>query len=259
MAARTSIAWCTHSWNPWWGCTRIGPGCDNCYAAAFDHRIGGDHWGTGQARRYFGDHHWAEPVRWNRAAERSGARPLVFCASMADVFDNEVDQHHRDRLWRLIRDTPRLVWQIVSKRVQNAPKMLPADWDGGYPNVWLLATVVNQDEADRDIPKLLAVPAAVHGLSVEPQLGPIDITRYARGADWVIAGGESGSKARPFDIAWARSLRDQCAAAGSAFFMKQAGSRPVGFGRLTGKGEDPGQWPEDIRVRNYPIARGSGG
>jgi protein gp37 len=254
MAATTSIAWTDKTFNPWWGCTRIGPGCDRCYAAAFDHRIGGDHWGTGHARRYFGDRHWAEPLRWNRDAERSGERPLVFCASMADVFDNEVEQEHRERLWELIRSTPALIWQIVTKRIGNAPKMLPRNWSAGYPNVWLLATVVDQIEADRDIPKLLAVPAVVHGLSIEPQIAPVDISRYAHGdAFWCIVGGESGGKARPFDIAWARSLRDQCAAAGSAFFMKQMGNRPVGITGTTGKGESPQEWPKDIRVRNYPL------
>lgn len=233
---------------------KIGPGCDMCYAAAFDHRIGGDHWGTGKERRYFGEHHWNEPVRWNRIAERSGTSPLVFCASMADVFDNEVDQKHRERLWVLIRNTPRLTWQIVTKRIGNAPKMLPADWGKGYMNVWLLSTVVNQEEADRDIPKLKSVPARVHGLSVEPQIAPIDVSKYADGeAFWVICGGESGPRARSFDIAWARALRDQCRAAGSAFFMKQMGTHPVGITGTTGKGEDPEEWPADIRVREYPI------
>ena len=255
MAARTSIAWTDRTFNPWWGCTRISPGCDRCYAAAFDHRIGGAHWGAGQARRYFGDAHWAEPLRWNRAAERTGTPTLVFCASMADVFDNEIDQAHRDRLWRLIRATPHLTWQLVTKRIGNARRMLPRDWGAaGYPNAWLLSTVVTQAEADRDIPKLLAIPARVHGVSIEPQLERIDIGRYATGDDfWVICGGESGGKARPFDIAWARALRRQCAATGAAFFMKQMGNRPVGITGTTGKGEDPAEWPTDVRVRDYPL------
>ncbi len=100
---------------------------------------------------------------------------------MADVLDNQIDKHHRERLWNLIRSTPRLTWQLVTKRIGNAPKMLPADWGAGYPNVWLLSTVVNQEEADRGIPKLLAVPAVVHGFSVKPQLAAIEISHYAHG------------------------------------------------------------------------------
>jgi protein gp37 len=253
MASTTSIAWTDRTFNAWWGCTRIGPGCDHCYAAAFDHRIGGSHWGAGRERRYFGDHHWAEPLGWNAQAERAGVPSLVFCSSMADVFDNEVEQRHRTRLWALIRATPRLTWQIVTKRIGNAPRMLPTDWGAGYPNVWLLATVVNQAEVDRDIGKLATVPAAVHGLSVEPQLGPIALPAAVRGDRWwVIVGGESGGKARPFDIGWARSLRDQCRATGAVFFMKQVGTRPVGITGTAGKGENPADWPRDIRVRNYP-------
>lgn len=278
MAETTGIAWTDATWNPWWGCMKVGPGCDHCYAEVLDHRVGGDHWGAGKPRRYFGEKHWNEPLRWNRKAAETGERKLVFCASMADVFDNEVEQEHRERLWALIRATPALTWQIVTKRIGNAVKMLPADWGDGYANVWLIETVVNQDEADRDIPKLLATPARVRGLSVEPQLGPIDAAwalsrnrldigagflrrgvfspgmETLRPLDWIICGGESGSQAeaRPFHIEWAESIRDQCVTAGAAFFMKQTGSNPVGFPGITGKGDQPHEWPVDLRVREFP-------
>jgi len=258
MGENTSIAWTHRTFNAWWGCSKIGPGCDHCYAASFDKRVGGDHWGPDKPRRYFGDKHWNQPRKWNREALGGDPRRLVFCSSMADVFDNQVEQHHRERLWALIKETPALVWQIVTKRIGNAPDMLPADWGDGYPNVWLLSTVVNQPEADRDIDKLLRVPAIVHGLSVEPQLEEVDVRSWMspyrpifQRVTWVISGGESG-KARPFNIAWARSLRDQCAAAGTHFFLKQFGHKPVGVYGLTGKGEDPAEWPEDVRVRNFP-------
>jgi protein gp37 len=253
MGEITTIPWCDHTFNPWWGCTEAGPGCASCYARESDHGWGGDHWGQGKPRRYFGDDHWREPVRWNRAAEAAGQRRHVFCASMADVFDNEVDQSHRERLWALICATPWLDWLVVTKRIPNALKMLPVDWGDGYPNVWLISTVVTQAEADRDIPRLAAIPARIHGLSIEPQLEAIDLSRFALDSRWwVICGGESGAQARPFRLDWARALRDRCAATGTAFFMKQIGSAPEGV-RRAGKGEDPGEWSEDLRVRQFPV------
>lgn len=238
MAENSKIAWTDNTFNPVWGCAKVGPGCDNCYAEAQANRFG-NWWGVGNARREFGEKHWNEPLKWNRQAEKTGKRIKVFCASMADVFDKNWPEGTRERLWDLIRNTPHLDWQLVTKRIGNAKKMLPPDWGNGYPNVWLLITVVNQEEVDRDIPKLLDVPAAVRGLSIEPQLGPITF-RWAKwsgwndgsGAtnnqydglrmlDWVICGAESGSKRRPFELDWARSLRNQCQAAGTAFFLKQ--------------------------------------
>ena len=252
MAARTSIAWTNKTFNPWWGCVKVSPACDHCYAEAQATRYGHHVWGAGTPRRYFSDKHWAEPLKWHREAMVSRERVLVFCASMADVFDNEVDQSHRDRLWQLIRETPCLTWQIVTKRIGNAPKMLPADWHNGYPNVWLCSTVVTQTEADRDIPKLAVVPARIHGLSIEPQLELIDLTRFGLDSSWwVICGGESGPRARPFLLDWARSLCDQCAGMGVPFFFKQTGRLPDGV-PIKGKGEDPSQWPADLRVREFP-------
>ena len=153
---------------------------------------------------------------------------------MADVFDKDWPEGVRDRLWALIKATPHLDWQIVTKRIGNAAKMLPADWGDGYPNVWLIITVVNQAEANRDVPKLLTIPAAIRGLSIEPQLGPIDL-REAHLAhvqlprvDWVICGAESGPRRRPFDLGWAHNLKGQCQAVGVPFFLKQI---PGGTGR----------------------------
>lgn len=224
MGEQTGIQWTDSTFNPWWGCTKVGSGCDFCYAEALDHRIGGDHWGSRKPRREFGDKHWNEPRKWNRAAHEAGIRRKVFCASMADVFDNEAPAGARARLWNMIRETPNLTWQIVTKRIGNAPEMLPADWGQGYPNVWLIATMVNQPEIDRDMDKLLRIPAVVHGLSVEPMLGPITLPSefLALGRrGWVITGGESKTgpgRARPMHPDWPRSIRDQCVQAGVAFF-----------------------------------------
>lgn len=264
MAEKTGIAWTDSTFNPWIGCTKVGPGCDNCYAEATDSRFyGSAHWGPGQARLLTKDSYWSKPISWNADAASKGVRRRVFCASQADVFDNEVPTEWRERLWALIRKTPWLDWQLVTKRVGNVKKMLPADWGDGYPNVWILATVVTQKEAERDIPKLLAIPAVVRGLSMEPLIESVRLPEGSVGPDkisWVITGGESlpdaPTDARPFDLAWANALKEQAEAAGAAFFMKQTGHNPKDNGDaylVKGKGETPEAWPETLRVRAFPI------
>jgi protein gp37 len=267
MSANTAIEWCDHTFNPWIGCTKVSPGCDHCYAEAdFDRRRHVVTWGAGQERHATSATTWAQPYRWARNAEafqaQHGRRQRVFCASLADVFDNEVPTHWRADLWALIRATPQLDWLLLTKRIGNAASML-YDADEPLPNVWIGATVVNQAEADRDVPKLLAVPAVRRFLSVEPMLGAIDIRRWldrcdhgsrpgpggiggvtcaeCDGADhgcrrlhWVICGGESGTKARPMSPAWARRLRDQCKAAGVPFLFKQWGEWIPMLGQVEG-------------------------
>lgn len=246
MADTTGIAWTDATFNPWWGCTKVSPACDFCYAERDSKRYGFDLWGPGKQRRFFGDKHWNEPRRWSAKGPRK-----VFCASMADVFDNEVAQEHRERLWALIRETPNLTWQVLTKRIGNAPKMLPADWGSGYPNVWLVITVINPAEIARDVPKLREVPARTKGLSVEPQLEAVDAPA---GIDWIITGGESGHRARPYRVEWARRLIDQGRSTGQAIFVKQLGANPD-IGKLKHRaGADPAEWPEDIRVRQFPAA-----
>lgn len=280
MAENSTIEWCDHTFNPWEGCQKVGPGCDNCYAEARDLRFtGGTHWGPNAPRRLTSQANWAKPIKWNREAAASGARPRVFCASLADVFDNAVDPAWREDLWRLIAATPNLDWLLLTKRPSNIGKMLPtfAHWGNGWPNVWLGCTVVNQSEVDRDIPKLLAIPAAVRFLSIEPLLGPVDlrfafsdirtacchkcgfrtnaiggtcsndgtILRGDIGIDWVIVGGESGPHARPMHPDWARSLRDQCAAAGVPFLFKQWGEWVVEID----SGRDDPDWRADYSIK----------
>jgi protein gp37 len=248
VSAQTNIEWCDSTFNPWIGCARVSPACDDCYAArSTPVRTLGLAWGPGTERRRTSAENWKQPLRWNAAAAEfqatHGRRRRVFCASLADVFDNEVDRAWRADLFDLIRMTPALDWLLLTKRVGNAWKLM-ADACGvsqaslklPLPNVWLGATVVTQAEADRDIPKLLNTPAAKRFLSVEPMLGPIsfeglfanthrinDGTNALETLDWVICGGESGPKARPMHPDWARSLRDQCAAAGVPFLFKQWG------------------------------------
>jgi protein gp37 len=191
-------------------------------------------------------------------AKAQHRRHRVFCASMADVFDNEVDQGLRDRLWSLVSQTRNLDWVILTKRIGNAPRMLPADWGTGYPNVWLLASV-DQSALQRDAPKLLAIPAVVHGLSIEPQLAPVRLGDFVRGLEWIIVGGESGAGARPFHLEWARSLIAECAASDTAIFVQKMGCKPFEHGKQLRlkdyAGGNLSEWPIDLQIRQFPFGR----
>lgn len=251
MSENSKIEWTDHTFNPWEGCQKVGPGCDHCYAETRNARYAGGtavNWGPGAPRRRTSVANWRKPLAWNAAhAEffaQHGRRQRVFCASLADIFDNAVDPLWRREVFDLIRATPNLDWLLLTKRIGITQRLFdechmdPPDGGSGYDwpaNVWMGASIVNQEEADRDIPKLLLVPARVRFLSMEPLLGPVDL-RQAHFApvrlprvDWVIVGGESGPGARPMHPAWARGLRDQCVAAGVPFLFKQWGEwAPIG-------------------------------
>ncbi len=315
MAEESAIGWTRSTFNPWVGCTKIGPGCDACYADVLDERrlsktLGGGtpavpirHWGAGAPRYRTSQSNWNQVLRWNRQAaeeQRTGVLTPkstwtgrvghwpVFCASLADVFDNEVDPAWRQDLWALIRATPALSWLLVTKRIGNVPGMVPGIWltYRFEDNVRLLITVVNQEEADRDVPKLLRLKCK-NGVSYEPALGPVDWSRFlpgfvasgieyghgmsrtdvgrmARGVDWVIVGGESSqgdAVARPFKTSWAHQTIAQCGAAGVPVFVKQMGSRvyidlrdgmQVGCLFRDSAGANPAEWPQDLRVQEFP-------
>ena len=255
MSEQTAIEWCDSTFNPWIGCAKIGPGCDHCYAEhLMDTRMHKVKWGAGNPRVRTSAGNWQKPLQWDRQHDAffatHGRRQRVFCASLADVFDNEVSVEWRRDLFGLIELTPNLDWLLLTKRIGNVFRLVSEarthDWLAGRRNVWLGITVVNQEEADRDIPKLLATPGHVRFLSIEPILGPINLTNVAPpfvegrdwhgidvltphnhslrpGIDWVICGGESGIFARPTHPDWVRSLRGQCAATGVPFLFKQWG------------------------------------
>ncbi|MBU9380695.1 phage Gp37/Gp68 family protein [Burkholderia gladioli] len=184
MSENSKIEWTDHTFNPFIGCTKVSPGCDNCYAEhMMDTRMHRVKWGPGQPRARTSAANWREPVRWNARHEEffaaHGRRQRVFCASLADVFDNAVPAAWRRDLAALIEATPALDWQLLTKRIGNAAAMLVDMFPAGTPDhVWLGATVVNQTEADRDVPKLLATPARMRFLSIEPMLGPVDVARW---------------------------------------------------------------------------------
>lgn len=249
---KTKIEWADYTFNPWVGCTKVSPACDNCYAEARDKRFNdGKHWGSGAPRHRTSALNWKQPLKWNKEAEKKATKPRVFCASLADIFDNEVPSEWRNDLFDLIQLTPNLNWLLLTKRISNAYKMLPNFWSKIAPHVSLGITVVNQAEVERDIKKLINITAKVRFISVEPQLGHIDVYKYlsdlrkplfdypiqdfetercrlingidGRGIDWVIAGGESGLGARPSHPFWFESLRDQCQRVNVPFFFKQWG------------------------------------
>jgi protein gp37 len=291
----TKIEWATHTFNPWIGCQKVSAACKYCYAETQVNRFGG-HFSA--VRRMTTDSYWKQPLKWNKEAEGATERPRVFCASLADVFENWhgtildakgrmicrnrfetdnwfsdrepiIDEHAitmddvRARLFALIDSTPNLDWLLLTKRPENIAKMWCShvNTDGLPPsqlhrsNVWLGTTVENQEQAAKRIPELLKCRdlSPVLFLSCEPLLGPVDLESLRIGSefdktglpwfdcldgtafscddigkgypkiDWVIAGGESGRDARPMNPDWARSLRDQCQAAGVAYHFKQWG------------------------------------
>lgn len=271
MTQQTKIVWTDFTVNFWEGCQKVGPGCDNCYAEARDIRFtGGKHWGPSAPRRHVkGAPAKLTQIRRGSATFQAeqGRKPRVFFSSLSDVFDNAVPTDWPPKAFQQIEAATEIHAILLTKRIGNVESRAPSDWVlHGWPrHVGLMITVVNQTEANRDIPKLLDLKARLGipwvGLSIEPMLGAVDLesdlggtlwiggqrgcggmhygdgspgcprnirhhhhdNRCREGIDWVICGGESGPNARPMHPDWARSLRDQCTAAGTAFLFKQWG------------------------------------
>lgn len=274
--------------NPWIGCQKVSPGCQHCYAETLmDHRYGKVKWGPLGTRLRTSVANWRKPVQWNKQAEQTGIRRRVFCASLADVFEDRPELvEWRMELFQLIDQTPNLDWLLLTKRPENVNRMI-ADyagdcewlcWDGTNPrtNIWIGTSVENQEQADKRIPELLRVPAAVRFLSMEPLLGKVALDNGQvsyltcasthqcaaqdctcppyHGIDWVIAGGESGPQARPMQAEWALDIRRQCEESSTAFFMKQMGTAWAKANRAkSSKGADPAEWPAELRVRTWPV------
>lgn len=227
MADTTNIEWCDSTFNPWIGCTKVSPACDHCYAETLANRFGWANWGN-HPRQRTSKATWGNPRKWQRQADRffaeHGRRRRVFCASLADVFDNQVPAAWRDDLWQLIRETPDLDWLLLTKRPQSIAKMKPLFWNEIRGRVWLGVTAENQIEADRRMPYLVKHrDCAILFVSHEPALGSVDYSPWIAQLDWIISGGESGPNARPMHPDWARASRDQCVTAGVPFFFKQWG------------------------------------
>lgn len=228
MGKETEISWADSTFNCWWGCTKVGgsPACDFCYAEAWSERTGYSDggskfriWGDDAPRRYFGDNHWNEPLKWNTAAEKDGEHRRVFCMSMGDWAEGRPEQQpHLERWWQLHLQTPWLHKLMLTKRPQLITRLCPA------LDLWQGTTAETQSWLDLRWKHLQQARAAIYWLSIEPIMErivlPSDFLSLGPKA-WVIVGGESGSNARPMDLAWARALRDQCGNAGVPFHFKQ--------------------------------------
>lgn len=318
MSEGTKIQWADDTWNPWQGCTKVSPGCKNCYAEARDKRFAGEegilHWGKGAPRVRSSAATFNAPLRWSKhpvvcdcgtvayaidddftgpcpKCEGGVHRRRVFSLSLGDWLDDEVPIEWMADMLDVIRRCPNLDFLLLTKRPENWEQRMAsvlalhlkddlAYWihawfidDFPRKNIWLGASIENQ-AADNRIRKLLKIPAKVRFLSVEPLLEAIEFTKYLPcykelgrckhdRLNWVIVGGESGPNARPCDVGWIRGIVSQCKAQRLPVFVKQLGSRPyqspehdnaTGFElNLTDrKGGDPSEWPEDLRVREFP-------
>lgn len=275
MAETSAIEWTDATVNFWWGCTKVGPGCDFCYAETWAGRFGEPPWGAGVDRRkikgavklLYKLHNdfawWAADAQIGQLHPNSTRR--VFIQSMSDLFDKEVPLEWLAEAWKHITACDRLAIQIVTKRISIVEKRLAAIGHPTWPkHAGLMISVVNQEEADRDIPRLIALKHHLEvpwiGLSLEPLLGPVKLApEWLDSLDWVIVGGESGKNARPMHPSWPRSLRDQCAAAGVPFLFKQWGEwrsahpRPAETpGQFALMPNDPSAWTTFTRVDRYP-------
>lgn len=227
MAENSKIEWTDHTWNPWIGCAKVGAPCDNCYAEVLmDHRYGRVQWGPHGERSRTSASTWAQLRKWDRAAALAGTRPFVFSLSLGDIWDNQVDPAWRKEAFDAARACSNLVMLYLSKRIGNAVEMA-RDAGGLPPNAALGSTFGDQRDYDRDRIKLRDAARELGAMftfgSFEPLLGPVILDKNA--PDWIIVGGESGTHARPMDLDWARSLRDQARVLGRVFNFKQVGGR----------------------------------
>lgn len=245
--ANSKIEWTGRVWNPVTGCTKVSQGCKNCYAETIANRFWRD--------RKFTDiqchkDRLQQPLRWEKPS-------MIFVNSMSDLFHEGVPAQFITRCFEVMEAAPRHVFQVLTKRPHRiAPVLFGEDGDfylggGDYiPNIWLGVSVEDKDALWR-IDKLRETDYFTRFISFEPLLEDLGIVNLT-GIDWVIVGGESGVHARPFDINWARSIRDQCQKAGVAFFMKQLGSNCIQKSKYNSKFDKPEFWPEDIRIREFP-------
>jgi protein gp37 len=229
MADTTGISWTDHTWNPWMGCQKVSPGCANCYMFTDQARYGRDPATVQRSKTRFD-----APLKWKKPA-------LVFTCSWSDWFHPDADAWRVDA-WEIVRRTPHLTYQILTKRPAGIVDRLPTDWGQGYPNVWLGLSAENQTWLERRWPLLMAVPAAVRFISAEPLLGPLNLSGIT-GLDWIITGGESGPGARSADLDWFRSIRDQCRQRGIAYHHKQNGGTGRDKGGHLLDGEHLHAWP----------------
>lgn len=273
---KTSIEWCDSTWNPIrgtkgrWYCTHVSEGCRNCYAERLNVRWGGPEYKPGADTFRLDEKVLQQPLHWKKPRR-------IFVCDMTDLFHEDIPEWMIDAVTTTMcehgegTDGSHHTYQILTKRPLRMREYAMSREVGELENIWLGVSVEDQATADERIPLLYDTPAAVRFISYEPALGPVDFGKWFFGdkrpydtplsrLHWLIIGGESGPKARPFDLTWARSAITQCRAAKIPVFMKQVGSKPTGSGRpwfdhgmlSHAKGGDPKEWPEDLRVREWP-------
>ena len=208
MGEHSAIQWTDNTWNPWMGCKKVSPGCKFCYSYRQQTAWGMDPTEIRRSKTKF-----YEPLKWRKPVK-------VFTCSWSDFFIEQADAW-RDEAWEVIRKTPHLTYQILTKRPQNIKDRLPDNWGSGWPNVWLGVSVENEDYLWR-VDALRTVFAVVRFISYEPALGQVDFTPYIRVIQWIISGGESKSP-RSANLEWFRGVRDLCIQYGVAYFHKQNG------------------------------------
>lgn len=242
MGKETGISWTDHTFNPWWGCMKVSPGCANCYAEAFAKRTGHNVWGPTAEYRTFGVKHWNEPLKWEGR---------VFCASMADVFDERGPESERRKLWDLIDKTPFLTWQLLTKRPENILKYAPTRFPA--VNVWLGATTENQEMYEARAMHLAEASIQLGTaafVSYEPAIGPLTFASFPSWQpDWLICGGESGGKRRPMQQAWAENIKRECGERGTKFFMKQMSAQTPAKGKAL--------IPAHLLIQQFPDPAGA--
>ena len=249
MGKITGITWTNHTFNPWWGCVPVSEGCAECYARRDSSRYGLDIFGTGKERRFFGEKHWNEPLKWNRDAEKAGEHRRVFCMSMGDLFEQSDDTRigeARIRTYRIIEATPWLDWLLLTKRPENIEYYVPELWNVGYwpENIWLGYTAENRRRYEERKGFMRNLSARVKFISVEPMLESIDLYDLS-GINWVIFGAESGPKRRPCDEEWILGGIAQVHESGKKAFVKQIS--------MDGKvSKNPEEWHPDLRVQEFP-------
>ena len=214
MADHSAIAWTDATWNPVTGCTKVSPGCDHCYAE----RIAETKRGTPAFPVGFDvqlrPHKLKDPLRWKTPRR-------VFVNSMSDLFHRAVPDEYLRTVWDTMLEADHHTYQVLTKRPHRMAHKVRTLGLQPAAHIWLGTSAEDQRWADSRIPALLSIDTQVRFVSAEPLLGAIDLTPWLGGLAWVIAGGESGPGRRPMELAWARSLRDQCYATGAAYFYKQ--------------------------------------
>lgn len=240
MGKKTGISWTDATWNCWMGCRRVSPGCANCYMFRDMKHYGRNPDVIVRPKTTFND-----PLKWKEGRK-------IFVCSWSDFFIEDADEW-RDEAWKIIKDTPRHTYQLCTKRPQNIVDRLPKDWGAGYPNVWLGVTGENQTMFERRVNMLVEIPAAIHWVSIEPQLERINPwSNQWMGLDWLVIGGESGTKARKFNPEWIDWLIARNAPYKKALFVKQMGSNPIGLKLKHPHGANPNEWDARYRIQEFP-------